>query len=206
MTKHQQRSEDTKQKLLKAARRIFARDGFEASKIDEIARAAGFTRGAFYAHFPAKEDLFFALLEQQAERRLASIGEVLEQQADDDGRWKALREHYVANLNDRQWPILLLEFKLYALRHPKLRAKLAQAHRRISRGMKLEKLAKAMPAVLQIDADSKEQMRIGLEAMMCGLVVQQAYDPESISRPQAEALLGNYFGNLIQSLGCGTLH
>src|SRR5215475_2261477 len=71
--KHQQRTEATRQALLDSARRIFARDGFEACRIEDLAGATGHTRGAFYAHFRTKEDLFFALLEQEAERRVVQI-------------------------------------------------------------------------------------------------------------------------------------
>src|SRR5579862_4390803 len=68
--KHQQRTAATRRGLLDAARRIFARDGFEACRIEDIAAAAGHTRGAFYAHFSAKEDLFFAIFEREAGRRV----------------------------------------------------------------------------------------------------------------------------------------
>lgn len=199
LNKHQLKTEQTKTKLLNAARRIFARDGFEASRIDDIARVAGYTRGAFYAHFQTKEDLFFALLEQQSERRLTEIRVTLEKQTDDSSRLNAMRDYYVKKLDDRQWPILLLEFKLFALRHPRLRAKLAEAHRRIASRIKFEMLFPVLPAVLQRNLQCKEQIRIGLEAMMCGLVLQQAYDPDSITRDEAEALLASSFENLTES-------
>ncbi|HUE01503.1 MAG TPA: TetR family transcriptional regulator, partial [Bryobacteraceae bacterium] len=69
--KHQQRTAATRQALLDAARRIFVRDGFAAARIEDVAAATGHTRGAFYAHFHTKEDLFFALFEQEAEHPLS---------------------------------------------------------------------------------------------------------------------------------------
>ncbi len=57
------RTEATRRKLLEAAENIFARDGFEAARLEDIAASAGYTRGAFYANFDGKEDIFFALLE-----------------------------------------------------------------------------------------------------------------------------------------------
>ena len=47
-----------------AAEQTFARDGYEAARLEDIAARAGYTRGAFYANFESKEDIFFALLEQ----------------------------------------------------------------------------------------------------------------------------------------------
>src|ERR1700735_713335 len=58
------RTEATRRRLLAAAEKIFARVGFEAARLEDIASLAGYTRGAFYANFDDKEDIFFALLEQ----------------------------------------------------------------------------------------------------------------------------------------------
>ncbi len=77
LNKHQLRTEATRRALLKSARRIFAHDGFEACRLEDITAAIGHTRGAFYAHFRTKEDLFFALLEQEAEKRLKQINAAL---------------------------------------------------------------------------------------------------------------------------------
>src|SRR5579862_9190929 len=119
--KHQERTEETRRVLLKSARLIFARDGFEACRIEDIAAAAGYTRGAFYAHFRTKEDLFFALFEQEASRRIEEIRPLLEESGDASGRLAAVRAFYVDRVADRQWAMLVLEFKLFALRHPRLR-------------------------------------------------------------------------------------
>ncbi len=58
MSRHQERTEITRARLIQSAEKIFARDGFEAAKLEEIAADAGYTRGAFYANFDSKEDLF----------------------------------------------------------------------------------------------------------------------------------------------------
>ncbi|MBV9769893.1 MAG: TetR family transcriptional regulator, partial [Bryobacterales bacterium] len=102
-SKHQRRTEATRRALLDAAYRIFARDGFEASRIEDIAGATGHTRGAFYAHFQSKEDLFFALFEQEAGDHLRDLRSVLERCPDSGLRLRALRRFYVARVSDRQW-------------------------------------------------------------------------------------------------------
>src|SRR3954470_10444855 len=75
--KHQQKTEETRGRLLKSARKVFSRDGFEAARLEDIAKDAGYTRGAFYAHYDSKEDLFFALLEQQAYEHQVQIQRLL---------------------------------------------------------------------------------------------------------------------------------
>ena len=196
-TKHQQRTEATRRALLEAALKIFARDGFEASRIEDIAGATGHTRGAFYAHFNSKEDLFFALFEQEAGDRLRSLRSTLEQCSNSEARLRALRKFYVARVSDRAWVMLALEFKLFALRHPRLRARLARTHRRIRASLKLEIISKLIPELMKSSKASQEVRRVALEAVLNGLVLEHAYDPETISQAQATTVLGRMFDVLM---------
>jgi AcrR family transcriptional regulator len=200
-TKHQQRTEATRRALLDAARRIFARDGFEASRIEDIAGATGHTRGAFYAHFSSKEDLFFALFEQQVGDRLRDLRSLLERCSTSDGRLRALRKFYLAHVANRQWVMLSLEFKLFALRHPKLRARLARTHRRIRESLKLETITKLIPELMEPRRESREVRRVALEAVLNGLVLEHAYDPETISETQVTTVLGRLFDVLMAVKG-----
>lgn len=196
--KHQQRTEATRLALLKSARRIFARDGFEASRIEDIAAATGHTRGAFYAHFSTKQDLFFALLEQESHRRMQQIRAAMECQQDPEERREALRHFYVNLISDPQWVMLLLEFKLFALRHPKLRAQLARTHRRIRSSLKLEIIDQLLPERLRGGKQSEELRRAALGAILDGLVLEHAYDPRRISERQVVALLERLFDVLLE--------
>jgi AcrR family transcriptional regulator len=196
-TKHQQRTEATRRALLGAAKRIFARDGFEAARIGDIAGATGHTRGAFYANFSSKEDLFFALFEQESGERLRDLRSVLEQCPNSDGRIRTLRKFYIGRASDRQWAMLSLEFKLFALRHPKLRARLARTHRRIRESLKLETIGSLIPELMKDRRESRELRRVALEAVLNGLVLEHAYDPETISQTQATAVLGRMFDVLM---------
>lgn len=53
--------------VLKAARRLFARLGYAASNVEEIAREAGMAKGTVYLYFKSKEDIFAAVLEHDLE-------------------------------------------------------------------------------------------------------------------------------------------
>ena len=48
---------------------VFARDGFHAATLDDVAAEAGLTKGAVYSNFTGKRELFLALLEEQVTRR-----------------------------------------------------------------------------------------------------------------------------------------
>src|SRR6202171_2625085 len=91
-----ERTEATRRKLLSAAERIFARDGFEAARLEDIAAGAGYTRGAFYANYGGKEEIFFALLDQWGRQRIDSVTAVLRRQKSPHQKLAALRKHYAA--------------------------------------------------------------------------------------------------------------
>jgi AcrR family transcriptional regulator len=195
VNKHQQRSEATRRKLLGAALRIFARDGFEAARLEDIAAESGHTRGAFYANFDTKEDLFFALLEQQASQRLKDLQRRLEKHETLDSRMRTLRSFYLERATDRKSMLLTLEFKLFALRHPQMRARLAAAHRRIRASFNYETLAKLLP--WRPDAKRNEMDKVLLEVVLVGLVLEHAYDPKRISAKETVETLGRAFDLLI---------
>jgi hypothetical protein len=121
----------------------------------------------------------------------------MERCPDSDGRMRALRKFYVAGASDRQRVMLVLEFKLFAWRHPKLRARLARTHRRIRESLKLETISKLIPELMKAGRESREVRRVALEAVLNGLVLEHAYDPETISQTQASAVLGRMFDVLM---------
>ena len=191
--KHQQKSEATRRKLLTSARRVFAQHGFEAARIEDIASEAGHTRGAFYANFDSKEALFLALLEQQASEHVTRITQRLQSCADDAEKLSALRDYYLGLASDRQWSMLMLEFKLFAVRHPRLRAKLARAQREIRAAAKSQ--TQGLFACLSKNW-SEEATGISLEGSLHGLVLQHAYDPDVLNEEQMRSALGRIFDTL----------
>jgi AcrR family transcriptional regulator len=60
--------DDTRDKLFEAAARVFEEQGIGGASIEDIAGAAGFTRGAFYSNFKSKDELIIAMLEDHVEQ------------------------------------------------------------------------------------------------------------------------------------------
>lgn len=63
---HQRRKAETRALLVAAGLELFAERGFDIATLDEVALAAGFTKGAIYRHFPSKGAFLLALFEQYA--------------------------------------------------------------------------------------------------------------------------------------------
>ncbi len=132
VVRHRERTEQTRSRLLAAGRTIFARDGFEGAKLEEIASEAGYTRGALYANFESKEDLFIAMLEENIQERISYARKLLAKQHDVKKRIEAFRQLFLEKARERSWALLWLEFKFFALRHPEFKAKLSEMRERVS--------------------------------------------------------------------------
>ncbi|WP_274426669.1 TetR/AcrR family transcriptional regulator [Chelativorans sp. YIM 93263] len=70
---NRERSQETREKLIEAARRLFVEKTYAETGTPEIVRAAGLTRGALYHHFEDKQALFRAVAEQEAADVAAEI-------------------------------------------------------------------------------------------------------------------------------------
>src|SRR5208283_131009 len=124
LSKQQLRIRETQARLLNAAEEVFVRDGYESAQLDEIAAAAGRSKGAVYTHFKSKEDLFLALFEHRTRTYIARLVSSLAPCKNRKQRLQVFREFYVGLAQDKTWPILTLEFKLFALRHPESKERL----------------------------------------------------------------------------------
>jgi AcrR family transcriptional regulator len=91
----QQRSEETRSRILEAALGCFAERGYDATSVAEICQRAGVSKGAFYHHFASKQALFVALLDQW----LAAL----------DGQLAGLRSPAVPALQSLQAMVMLLQ-------------------------------------------------------------------------------------------------
>jgi AcrR family transcriptional regulator len=123
--------ERTRAALIASARHIFATRGFDGASLDEIADAAGYTRGAIYRHFANKEDLFFAVSGALNTEVLDTFAEEL-----DLGSGSAIDDHRMAAAtwmkalagNKEIWA-LNLEFSLYQYRNPAVQERSADQRR-----------------------------------------------------------------------------
>jgi AcrR family transcriptional regulator len=124
----ERRLEHTRSLLLDAAEDVFAEKGFTAATLDDIAHAAGYTKGAIYKHFAAKDELFLAVSDRYWRRYFDNFADVMSS-ADRVGaaeldeiatRWRQLSLDRGA-----EQAALGMEFTLYLMRNPEARDRVA---------------------------------------------------------------------------------
>src|SRR3954447_22063302 len=113
--------------LLAAALRVFASRGYQQAGVDEIAAAAGYSKGALYWHFSSKEDLLLALLEERIDAPMREMVALLESAPPErDMSVEASREFARRLSRQRDAVLLEREYWSLAIRDPELRARYAE--------------------------------------------------------------------------------
>ena len=196
LNKHQLRTRETLGRLLNAAEKVFVRDGYEGAQLGEIASVAGKTKGAVYAHFKSKEDLFLALFEQRTRAYINTLLAGLEKCTSRQQGLETFRDFYVRLGSDSTWPILTLEFKLFALRHPGSKERLRKA-------FELSKPANDTVIRNQVFGDLPRRKKSGndlallaLGPIVSGLILESHFEPEHLSEKSIRFLLGRIFDSL----------
>ncbi len=170
--------EVTRIRLIEEATRIFTRYGFEKVSVDTIAREVGMTKGAVYANFTTKEDLFLAVLDHFMNQEDQVLEAILVQPA--STRIDALRTYFVnAFTHSHDWRLLITEFWLHAARNPTLRQQYALRYQKRRR-----KIAQFIERYLSEEdregSLTSEVLASVIIAVSNGLEMQQIIDSEAI--------------------------
>ena len=195
LSRRQERTELTRARLIQSAEKVFARDGFEAAKLEEIAADAGYTRGAVYANFQSKENLFLALLEREISTRIAALDREMDKVREPEAKLKAMGDFFLNKTIDRRWSLLSLEFKLFAVRHPEVKRRLAAMHRRFvePRVGILEEVMSALGRELPASAYA---MGVSMAALGNSLTLEHMLDPSLMDEKDVRPIMANFFDSL----------
>lgn len=175
----QKRAMITRKQLLRSARKVLARDGFEHARIEEIATKAGKTRGAFYDNFKDKEEVFFALFEENLDSDVARLNSQLAGLSTGKQRVEAFGNYLSDLARDRERVLLNLEFKLYAIRHPRERKRLAAQFGAMRlRGSTME-LSRLMATAQRTKLEATPGDSVAICGLLDGLALSHFFDPES---------------------------
>ncbi|QKG24912.1 TetR/AcrR family transcriptional regulator [Actinomadura verrucosospora] len=172
----QERREQTRTALLSAAERLWAERGIHGASLDDIAAAAGLTKGAVYSNFAGKTDLLLALLERFTSDRLGT--DVCDElRSADHGRSNAERSGRNASRDGsddraRRLALLLVEFWLYGMRDYAAGWRIADWY--------AERRAHMASELRDVDGIAPTERAALAMALDFGLAFQHLLDPERV--------------------------
>ncbi len=180
----QQRAEETRARILEAAAECFAQQGYEAASVADICERAGVSKGAFYHHFPSKQDLFMALLSDWLEALDAGLRRA---QAEASDVPSALRDMagmvgFVLMSAGERLP-MFLEFWTHAARDPDIWAATIAPYRRYREFFAdLVRAGIAEGSLRPVEAETAAQIIVSLAV---GTILQGLLDPQGADWSQS---------------------
>jgi AcrR family transcriptional regulator len=171
-----ERRDETRSALLASADRAFSRDGFHASSVDAIAEDAGYSKGAVYARFGGKDDLFLAVLEARFDERLAPIGVDLSQHPGRQDRIEAFaRAHREMVAADPAWTVAWVEFAAHATRD----ANLSRRLRALNASLR-ERAERRLTELGLVDATEAGYLATIALVYASGVSIERMLDPDGV--------------------------
>ena len=199
VNKHELRTRETRELLLHAAEKIFVRDGYEGAELGEIAALAGRTKGAIYAHFKSKEDIFLALVEQHTLRYRAQMEGLLAKSTSVEGNLAALRQFSLNLVEDEAWALLFLEFKLFTIRHPESKKRLQSFYAELLSGNKEVKYSQLLgPAGKGKKAISRTVAVHTVNPMLSALLLEAKFNPELLGPDAIRKVASRVFDAMLE--------
>ena len=184
----------TREHLLEAAAVVFARNGYHGASLDEVAAAAGFTKGAVYSNFKSKEDLFLALIDHRMEQQTAAFAAELDAEVPDDEQLPRIQD-LIARSFDPDQGALHYEFMAYAARNPEIRAKLAARARR-GRDAAIRLIAEEHERMGTVPAYPIPVLAQMMLALFDGLANLWFLDPELVDDDMLRDVLAFLYANV----------
>jgi AcrR family transcriptional regulator len=169
-----ERREETREQVLAAAARVFARRGFHATSLEAVAEEAGFSRGAVYYNFADKEELFLELLDRRCAERAQDLRELFgEADADDvaatSRQAQIAAEHALeAMTGDPEWRALYLEFLAHASRDSAFRRRFSKRTDEMRGALEQVVVERTRP-VADVLGMEPEQLAVVIDALGVGL-------------------------------------
>jgi len=192
-----QKQAHTRTCLMESAARIFARRGLDQASIDEVAADAGYTKGAFYANFKSKEELFLAMLDERFAERLEELDQVLASEGTVEEQAREAGASFMRHVSaDPEWQRLFLEFAAYAARNEDFRQELVTRYRALRKRMAEAFHDHARAQGIDSSPERKEDMALMLFAMANGVALEKLLEPDVVPDDLYSTMLVIFFTGL----------
>src|ERR1700742_593463 len=197
LTREESRAQ-TRASLVAVAREHFLRHGLGDAVAEKIAEDAGYSRGALYANFDGKEELFLAVIREEQARHLNIFRSLLEEEPSSKKRLKKMRDTIANLLTDHDWVVLRAEFEAGALRSERIRQSFVEVHRQQLRdgGDLVRDLLRSPGVTSRLKPDDFITVIINLAH---GLAVTQRILGSELSQKSTRTLIQSLFDHLLSS-------
>ncbi|WP_280386792.1 TetR/AcrR family transcriptional regulator [Nocardia wallacei] len=183
--------DEVRRRLLDAAAEVFAERGYQAARLDEIAYAAGFTKGAVYSNFANKHALLAEVIEQRARARMALGAVEVRARNRPERALDDLAEMLARGIVEQgTWTRLLTELAQQAARDPEVRAVYAG----VRRALREEWAAALTGACAELGIEltvPAEQLALTLQSLRLGLALEHGTDPDRVDQAAIAAVFAS---------------
>ncbi len=198
--KHQVKTKETRDLLLRAAEEVFVREGYAGAELGEIASIAGRTKGAIYAQFESKEDVFMALVEEHALRYRSEMEKALANSKSVEQNRDAFKRFCMRLSGDDAWNLLMLEFKLFAIRNPEAKKRF----QKFIAKMIPPDAEKRLTGLLGAERKGKQVLKRSLsvqviQPLLSALTLESLFDPDVLNEDARKKLTGRLFDALVEA-------
>jgi AcrR family transcriptional regulator len=186
---------EVRTRVLDAAAKVFADRGFAEASIDDIAAAAGFTKGAVYSNFASKDELFFALMDQQIAVRTALAKQLTGLLPTGRALAQDIGQHVAAAIStNRDWQLLFVEYWQRAMRDPATRERFV-AHRRELHRLITEEVQHWLDTANLQTTTTARSIMFALLGLSNGLAIEELLDPGAVPPNLIGELIAGYLAD-----------
>lgn len=195
LTREQSRDQ-TRERLLDAAQAIFMQKGFVGASVEDIALAAGYTRGAFYSNFSSKAELLVELLRRDHEAVQAELRALFEAEASREEMEARVTTFYSRMAQENKAFLLWVEAKLLAARDARFRTRFNafMKEKRDQLAAYIEEFSARVGSPVTLAPDL---LVIGLMGLCDGVQFLATADPQQITPPVVEQVLARFFARVV---------
>jgi AcrR family transcriptional regulator len=195
LTREQSRDQ-TRERLLDAAQAIFMNKGFVGASVEDIALAAGYTRGAFYSNFSSKAELLVELLRRDHEAMQADLRSIFETETTRKDMEARVITYYSRMAQDNKAFLLWVEAKLLAARDVRFRARFNafMKEKRDQLAAYIQEFSDRTGAPVPLAPDL---LVVGLMGLCDGVQFFAMADPQEITPVIVEEVLRRFFARVV---------
>lgn len=191
-----ERQAETRRCLMDSAAKLFAKRGLQQASIEDLADDAGYTKGAFYANFKNKEELFLAMLDERFAERIEQIERVIGGEGTEGEKAVRAGDEFAAVLRaDPDWQRLFFEFSAYAARDEDFRQELVTRYRwmqdRIATALRKRKDDLDVPATV-----APEHVALMTCAMANGFALEKLLEGDAVPDELYGTMLMIFFAGI----------